>query len=217
MSQFQSALKQVVIPPDLPALLKQFTKDAIRTQPADMLEWASRYFTAMVQGEALPTAEQMERPLSPNSTDLSPEILTAMHEQLHQQGLVSKKEVAQVWQSFGLAEDLLKHILAVGCFGEELDWIKFFALGCSYLGGTIKNAMTHALYILNADSACQPPDACVPLATFRFLYLYLAAVDGEVAQAQIDRALTYLETQAKASNGMVKISDFMNARKVRLG
>lgn len=33
--------KQVCIPPELPDLLKQFTKAAIRTQPPDLIQWSS--------------------------------------------------------------------------------------------------------------------------------------------------------------------------------
>ncbi|GAB5567375.1 ropporin-1A isoform X1 [Prionailurus iriomotensis] len=33
--------QQIRIPPELPDILKQFTKDAIRTQPADVLQWSA--------------------------------------------------------------------------------------------------------------------------------------------------------------------------------
>lgn len=35
--------KQICIPPELPDLLKQFTKAAIRTQPQDLIQWAAEY------------------------------------------------------------------------------------------------------------------------------------------------------------------------------
>lgn len=34
--------EQIVVPPELPEILKQFTKAAIKTQPPDLLEWACR-------------------------------------------------------------------------------------------------------------------------------------------------------------------------------
>ena len=34
--------EQIEIPPELPDILKQFTKAAIRTQPNDLLEWSSK-------------------------------------------------------------------------------------------------------------------------------------------------------------------------------
>jgi len=35
--------EQIHIPPELPDILKQFTKAAIRTQPKDVLAWSSAY------------------------------------------------------------------------------------------------------------------------------------------------------------------------------
>lgn len=35
--------KQICIPPELPELLKQFTKAALRTQPQDLIQWAAEY------------------------------------------------------------------------------------------------------------------------------------------------------------------------------
>ncbi len=34
----------IQIPPDLPKILKQYTKAAIRTQPKDLLLWSVSYF-----------------------------------------------------------------------------------------------------------------------------------------------------------------------------
>ncbi|XP_030637707.1 ropporin-1-like [Chanos chanos] len=209
--------KQIRIPPELPEILKQFTKDAIRTQPEDLIEWAALYFNALVQGQPLPVREVADRVFTSCCMDLSPETLHAMHSQMCGKGKVSKQEIEQVWKSYCLAEDLLRHILLVGRYGDEVDWMKFFALSCNYLGGTIKNAMIRACYILNDDPACRSSDAHIPFELFRSLYIYLASMDKEVTQAQSQRALTYLETQAKASDGVVKVSDFINGRKVHLG
>lgn len=199
---------QTMIPLKLSTLLKQFTKDAIRAQPEDILEWSAQYFTALVQGEELPVFEPEETDLIPTNKELTPDVLRAMHQQLHEKETVKKENVVQVWRSFGLDVNLLMHLLKVGCFGDELEWIKFFALGCSHLGGgTIMNAMVQALYILNLDSSVKPPDACVPFETFRVLYTYLTDIDGEVSEAQIKSVLSYL---SKATDGLVKISDLSN-------
>ncbi|KAI4889795.1 hypothetical protein NFI96_030816, partial [Prochilodus magdalenae] len=180
----------LAFPPELPGILKQFIKDAIRTQPEDLLKWSTFYFTALVQGRPLPVTKVPERVYT---SDLTPEALTAMHLQLSTKSTVSKQEVHTAWKSLDLPDDLLKHIYKVGCFGEELAWIEFFALCCSYIGGTIKNAMVHACRIMNPTSELS--EACVPFETFCYLYKYLAVVDGDVPQWQMDRALTYLETQ----------------------
>lgn len=35
--------EQIKIPPELPDILKEFTKAAIRTQPPDVLQWSAAY------------------------------------------------------------------------------------------------------------------------------------------------------------------------------
>ncbi|CAB1328419.1 unnamed protein product, partial [Coregonus sp. 'balchen'] len=42
----------VNIPQELPDFLLQFTKDAIRAQPEDILEYSTVYFTAMEKGQS---------------------------------------------------------------------------------------------------------------------------------------------------------------------
>ncbi|XP_018598680.1 ropporin-1-like [Scleropages formosus] len=206
--------RQFEIPVKLPEILKQFTKDAIRTQPADIIQWAALYFSALVEGQPVPVAEPAAQEADQDG-DLTPEVLTAMHSEFCERETVSKAEVAKTWQSFGLPDDLLKRIFLLYNFGEHLNWIKFLALGCKHLGGTLKNAMIHACYIM--DPACKPPDAGIPFETFRFLYTYLAALDEEVTVGQVERALTYLETKASSQSGVIKVSDFISNREVRLG
>jgi len=41
--------EQIHIPPELPDILKQFTKAAIRTQPKDVLAWSAAYVFFMFE------------------------------------------------------------------------------------------------------------------------------------------------------------------------
>jgi hypothetical protein len=47
MPSFSSSMyanHPIQIPPEFPKILKQYTKAAIRTQPADLLLWSASYF-----------------------------------------------------------------------------------------------------------------------------------------------------------------------------
>lgn len=46
--------KQICIPPELPELLKQFTKAAIRTQPQDLIQWAAEYVLVLTSAPGAP-------------------------------------------------------------------------------------------------------------------------------------------------------------------
>jgi hypothetical protein len=39
--------EQINIPPELPEILKQFTKSAIRSQPSDLAAWAAKFVVAL--------------------------------------------------------------------------------------------------------------------------------------------------------------------------
>lgn len=53
---------EVIIPPNLPLILKEFCKAAIRTQPYDLLLWSSSYFRTLADGEEPPTKLRLEYP-----------------------------------------------------------------------------------------------------------------------------------------------------------
>lgn len=53
---------EVIVPPSLPLILKEFCKAAIRTQPYDLLRWSSSYFRALANGEEPPTKLRLEYP-----------------------------------------------------------------------------------------------------------------------------------------------------------
>ncbi|EPY72931.1 hypothetical protein CB1_064113044 [Camelus ferus] len=75
--------QQIHIPPELPDILKQFTKAAIRTQPADVLQWSAGYFSALSRGDPLPVKDRIEMPVATQKTDtgLTQGLLKVLHKQ----------------------------------------------------------------------------------------------------------------------------------------
>ncbi|KAJ8279713.1 hypothetical protein COCON_G00067790 [Conger conger] len=151
-------VQQINIPPELPDILKQFTKAAIRTQPHDVLQWSAAYFIALSKGETLPVKERLEMPVATQKTDtgLTPGLLKTLHKQLAPKETVTKEELLEKWKGLCLPKEQLESILALGSFSGTVDWMMFFALGCSALGGTILSAMKQACEILTQD----PEGAC---------------------------------------------------------
>lgn len=49
--------------------------------------------------------------------------------------MVAVAELREKWKHLGLPEEQLEAILQLDSFGEEVEWMKFLALGCSVLGG----------------------------------------------------------------------------------
>ncbi|NXI75010.1 ROP1L protein, partial [Anseranas semipalmata] len=181
--------QQIKIPPELPDILRQFTKAAIRTQPRDVLQWSAAYFTALSKGETLPVKERMEMPLAKQKTDtgLTPGLLKVLHKQLSPKGTVSVAELKEKWKHLCLPEEQLEAILQLDAFGEEVEWMKILALGCSVLGETLLSSMKHACEILTKDP--EGGAARVPFETFSYLYSYLASIDGEIPDEKIEAFL----------------------------
>ncbi|XP_010115735.1 PREDICTED: ropporin-1-like protein [Chlamydotis macqueenii] len=201
--------QQIKIPPELPDILKQFTKAAIRTQPRDVLRWAAAYFSALSKGEPLPVKERIEMPLATENTDagLTIGLLKVLHKQLSPKGMVNVAELKEKWEHFCLPEEQLKAILQLDDFGEEVEWMKVLALGCSMLSGSLLSSMKHACEILTSDP--EGGAARIPFETFSFLYSYLAGIDGEIPEEKMEAFLQKIKEEADQQDGMVLLRNFL--------
>uniref|UniRef100_A0A087XVP2 Ropporin-1-like protein n=1 Tax=Poecilia formosa TaxID=48698 RepID=A0A087XVP2_POEFO len=194
--------QQINIPPELPDILKSFTKAAIRTQPKDLLQWCSAYFHALAKGECLPVKERLEMNVATQKTDtgLTPGLLKILHKQLSPKETCSKEDVQLKWKALCLPMEQLEALLSLGSFGSEINWMEFFALGCSALGGSLISSMKHACEILTTDEEGGP--SRIPFDTFSHLYTYLAEIDGEEPEDQTENFLHLLQQQVYKYNKM---------------
>ncbi|XP_005722521.1 ropporin-1-like protein [Pundamilia nyererei] len=205
--------QQINIPPELPDILKDFTKAAIRTQPKDLLQWSTAYFSALSKGECLPVKDRLELNIATQKTDtgLTPGLLKILHKQLSPKTTCSKEELQAKWKGLCLPVAQLETLLSLGSFGSDIDWMEFFALGCSALGGTLISSLKFACEILTEDETGGA--AKIPFDTFVRLYTYLAQLDGDVPQERIDNFLGTLQPQVNKQNGMIQVSNFYPSRK----
>uniref|UniRef100_A0A8V0X0Y4 Ropporin-1-like protein n=1 Tax=Gallus gallus TaxID=9031 RepID=A0A8V0X0Y4_CHICK len=187
--------QQIKIPPELPDIMKQFTKAAIRTQPRDVLQWSAAYFTALSKGELLPVKERIETPSAKQKMDagLTPGLLKVLHKQLSAKGTVSVAELKKKWKDLCLPEEQLEAILQLDIFDEEVEWMKILALGCSMLGEDPEGGA-----------------ARIPYETFSFLYCYLASIDGDIPDEKIKAFLQKIKDDADRQSGMVLLRNFQS-------
>ncbi|XP_049912718.1 ropporin-1-like protein [Epinephelus moara] len=202
--------QQINIPPQLPDILKNFTKAAIRTQPKDLLLWSAAYFTALFKGEHLPVKDRLEMNVATQKTDtgLTPGLLKTLHKQLSPGQTCSKEELQKKWRGLCLPMDQLETLLSLGSFGLDINWMDFFALGCSALGGTLMSSLKFACEILTEDE--EGGAARIPFRTFIQLYTYLAQLDGDMPQDRISSFLSSLQAQVELQGGMIKPLDFIH-------
>ncbi|XP_071986613.1 ropporin-1-like isoform X2 [Engystomops pustulosus] len=204
---------QMTIPSKLPEILKQFTEDAIHTQPSDLLKWSYTYFDALNNGTKLPTPTCENGGNICKWAALSPEMLKELHKKVGGRLIITSSELTELWNELGLPLDLYTSIMVVGCLSEQIEWLKFLAMACSALGVTIARSLKIACEVLSEEKSGPHQ---IPFDTFKFLYNFLAAVDAEVSEAHVQQMLTYLEQQVVGSNGLIKVTDFTENPNVRL-
>ncbi|XP_075399086.1 ropporin-1-like protein [Tenrec ecaudatus] len=209
--------QQIHIPPELPDILKQFTKAAIRTQPTDVLQWSAGYFSALSRGDPLPVKDRLEIPVATQKTDtgLTQGLLKVLHKQCSHKPMVDLEDLEEKWRNLCLPTEKFHALLRLDPpLEKDIEWIKFLALGCSSLGGSLNSAMKHACQILTADPEGGP--ACIPFKAFSYIYRYLASLDPDISRLDTESYLSTLKDKIECrKNGMIGLSDFfISKRKV---
>nr|XP_020032450.1 ropporin-1-like protein [Castor canadensis] len=206
--------QQIHIPPELPDILKQFTKAAIRTQPADVLQWSAGYFSALSRGDPLPVKDRIEMPVATQKTDtgLTQGLLKVLHKQCSHKRFMDLADLEQKWKNLCLPVEKFRAILQLDPCEEKIEWIKFLALGCSTLGGSLNTAMKHLCEILTADPEGGP--ARIPFETFSYVYLYLTGLDSSISCSDTESYLASLKENVESrKNGMIGVSDFFTPKR----
>uniref|UniRef100_A0A8C5L646 Ropporin-1-like protein n=1 Tax=Jaculus jaculus TaxID=51337 RepID=A0A8C5L646_JACJA len=192
--------QQIHIPPELPDILKQFTKAAIRTQPADVLLWSAGYFSALSNGDPLPVKDRIEMPVATQKTDtgLTQGLLKVLHKQVRHcaprgghKEFVELQDLEKKWKNLCLPVEKFRALVKLDPCTDKIEWMKFLALGCSTLGGSLNTAMKHLCEILTTDPEGGP--ARIPFETFSYVYNYLASLDPEVHSAETESYLAALK------------------------
>jgi len=201
--------EQIHIPPELPDILKQFTKAAIRTQPKHVMAWSAAYFRAMATGEVPPVKDRLEMATATQKTDtgLTPRLLRILNRQLGSRRTVTVDMIEEKWHDVALPKELFDELLRIGNFNAEVDWLKFFALGCSSLAQDIGGAIKLVCEILTADP--EGGAARIPIQLFEREYKYLALIDGDISIEHVNTVIEYLHQHAKKQDGYVQPRNFV--------
>ncbi|XP_059772092.1 ropporin-1-like protein isoform X3 [Balaenoptera ricei] len=209
--------QQIHIPPELPDILKQFTKAAIRTQPADVLQWSAGYFSALSRGDPLPVKDRIEMPMATQKTDtgLTQGLLKVLHKQCSHKEYVELADLEQKWKNLCLPVEKFRALLQLDPCENKIEGIKFLALGCSMLGGSLNTAMKHLCEILTADPEGGP--ARIPFETFSYVYRYLSGLDSDIPASDTESYLSSLrDSVVSRKNGMIGLSDFLRPKEENL-
>ena len=105
-----------------------------------------------------------------------------------------------------MSDEDLKTILRLGSFAEEFEWLKFLALACSHVTKTITESLVLICEIITKD--LEGGRAKVEFETFKYLYKYLAVIDGDIPLAHVTKVLDHLDYDVKQQSGMIAPRNF---------
>lgn len=213
-SSLCSDLTKFPVPRQLPDVLKQFTKAAIKTHPSDLLIWASAYFAALADGERPLVKERLELAEKVNLKWITLGLLRLLHRQI-QQPEVSLIELWTLWKALSLDQDKLERCLEEGQFKDSINWIQLLAVICRDVSANMASALR-----LFCEVVTEEPEgysAKVPLQCFLDCYEFLLRINpNELSSEQKDAVVEYLQNCAESQNGMVHPGNFWSNGSPRL-
>ncbi|KZS09881.1 Ropporin-1A [Daphnia magna] len=244
--------------PELPGILKEYAKAAIRTDPRDLLQWSRDYFRALSRGSAPLDKDRWEEVGSlDNHSGITVGLLRLLHKQptAQQQYVllcpllsggrsgqpsddVNLGDIIQLWTTLGLERQRLDDLLELVSIetpplndGQDLetqengepvdnndgqpngakqlrnydpatvvDWNKLLALAAGQLGDSLGETMEKLCTILTSDD---DGGSSLPVDTFIEMYTYLANIDGDIGQEEIEAVVEYAGRVAQLQDGYV--------------
>ncbi|XP_014399031.1 PREDICTED: ropporin-1-like protein isoform X3 [Myotis brandtii] len=167
------------------------------------------YFSALSRGDPLPVKDRIEMPVATQKTDtgLTQGMLKVLHKQCSHKQYVELVDLEQKWRSLCLPMEKFRALLQLDPCEYRIEWIKFLALGCSMLGGSLNTAMKNLCEILTQDPEGGP--ARIPFKTFSYVYRYLSSLDSDIATSETEAYLASLKDSIdNRKNGMIGLMDF---------
>jgi len=205
--------EQIHIPPDLPEILKQFTKAAIKTQPDNTFLWAAQYFEALAHGALPPvqsrlaltktkiidTGEQGNEAIANATVDQ----LKALADTLGQgPDEVDRSILESASSSAGIPALHIEDALGVGGFGTTIVWKQFLFLLCASIpdNGDLLSSLAMTVGVLYGEEL-------MPMAAVKELYLFVTGLDPTVTADDQHKKLGELEAAAAGKDGKVSKAD----------
>ncbi|GAB6032913.1 Ropporin-1-like protein [Chamberlinius hualienensis] len=185
---------RVIIPAQLPELLKHFTKSAIKTQPKDILAWSAGYFKCIIEDQILPVKERLE--LIEEGNDASLGVLRIINAQLKKKDEVSLSELKSKCWVFGW--DIEKEVKYSGFGKNKIKWESLLLNICQKYTKSQLEALTLYCEVLTEEN--EGSSALIPA---KKLIMALGAIIGPNSLASNRTQLIQLAKFSKSQNGLL--------------
>jgi len=207
----QYTTQRVNVPSELPQILKQYTKNLLKTQPPNYVSWSAAYFTCLSENRPLPVKSRLE---AADGDNLTIGLLEIIIDQIGKtNGQVNLAVLEARWNELGLHEvDLADTLIRAKLIEDikeiqedpamQLDIQQFIAAASMQIAGTrdLVGCMDICCQVLASDPSDRYHGTRFDI--FAKLYKFLANVI-EVPQPIQEKALRYLGAKAEANMGLL--------------
>ncbi|KAJ8668163.1 hypothetical protein QAD02_009826 [Eretmocerus hayati] len=202
LQETEYCAQQLNVPPQLPCILKQFCKSAIRTQPYDLLKWSSAYFHALASGDEPPTKLRLEKP-APSRGLLTLGFLKLLLRQLgaDYNKVVPLESIQELWDYLCLENSDSQLIVQIGKFSTKCQIKKFLSIGVGLLGRNLTETMISVCELFTHE-----PDggsAMIPLTLFMEIYGYLADLRCDGCHRSVEDLCLCSDSKSSSQNTLI--------------
>lgn len=208
-AQYQT--QRVTVPTELPIILKQYTKNLLKTQPPNYVSWSAAYFTCLSEGRPLPVKSRLE---AADGRNLTIGLLEIIIDQIGKtSGQVNLAVLDRRWSELGLLEIDLADTLLRAKLIEDIKDIQedpamlvdiqhFIAAAALQISGKsdVVGCMDIVCQVLAADASDRYHGTRFDI--FAKLYKFLANVLDVPTEIQ-EKACRYLGAKAEANMGLL--------------
>ncbi|KAI8839111.1 hypothetical protein BJ741DRAFT_599984 [Chytriomyces cf. hyalinus JEL632] len=186
--------EQIKIPPDLPDILKNYTKHIIRTQPTDIMTCSAEYF-----GRLAKQRTQLGKKLTNHQ-------LEAFYTKVSKldRDMLTRKEIEDGCTNASISPAQISDVITLGGWtGEKVPWLKFWALLVASASGTFVATVELVVQLLSDNGN-------VPSAPVIEIIQYMAERDATQDPTKIANIVKGLQAGGPTTNADVLM---VNVRK----
>ncbi|RXG70460.1 Ropporin-1-like protein [Armadillidium vulgare] len=191
------------VPAALPAILKTYTKAAIRTQPGDLVSWSFAYFDSLLQGDSPPVKEHIEYPMPETENGITPGLLRVMNKKFSSMETVPRDAFEDLCQALGVRDLAMTESWDAAGGGEEANWDDLLINLIFKEAKTPEEQLSYLMKSISED----PLSKEVPVETV-LVYFNLMHTDDDPEMVQIhEEVKEYLSDVASYQNNNLYPTD----------
>ena len=170
--------EQIQVPPDLPPILKAYSKAVIRANPSDLIAFSVDYFKKMLDDP--PVSSAGYRVTLQELQDLQ----EALSNVLKTQSELKRVDYQVACESLGFSPDVLANILRLGFADKDvIDIYMFMGIAATLISPNLEKTILNFFKIFE-DEQCQSK---IPTVQFINFYEFLCSKDPSVPAENLQK------------------------------